>query len=893
MARLRVLFVEDSQDDAELVVRELARADYEIDWERVENERAMQSALERESWDLIIADYSLPRFSAPKALALLKRMGLDLPFVIVSGTVNEETAVESMRLGAHDFLPKGRLQRLVPAIERELQQARQRRARRRAEEENRFLAAIVESSDDAIISTDLSGVVLSWNRGAERTYGYSANEIRGRDVAVLEPAEHKGEVSKVLQNLRISGGVQRYETGRQKKDGTRIDVAVAAFPVLDAGGGTVGVASVARDITERKNAERALRASEKRHRLLFERGLYGVIRNTLDGIIVDCNDAAARLLGFASRAELVGRNIVDHYAEPSQRPDVQSRLRRDGSIGNFELALKCKDGSIVWVLASLNLIRGNGEEELIDAVIVDITDRKRAEKALRESQAFLEKAQEVGHVGSWISGLGDDDRLVWSKETLRIFGVSEAGFDGNVATFFSMVHPEDRDAVRQSSQRAIETFQPYAIEHRIVRPDNSIRWVQELADIVRDDAGRPLRMVGTVQDVTERRQLEAQLVQAQKMEAIGRLAGGVAHDFNNILTAILGYSDVLLAQAGPDHPWREDLEEIRKAGERAAALTRQLLAFSRKQVLAPEDVDLGAVVANVEKILRRVIGEDVELVTVAGAGLVPVRADPGQIEQVLLNLAVNARDAMPKGGRITIETRNADVDDAYAREHVPLVAGRYVMLEVRDTGEGMDRETRSHIFEPFFTTKERGKGTGLGLSMVYGIIKQSGGYIWVDSEPGKGAIFRMYLPPIESPREVSRPVAEVGAPRPGPGGETIFVVEDEDTVRGLARGILQANGYVVRDFSSGEKALATLAGFSDPVHLLLTDVVMPKLSGPELAARVVQMRPEVRVVYMSGYTEQTLGGQGPKKLDAPLIPKPFTPDTLVKRVREALDSPKL
>ncbi|HEY6928919.1 MAG TPA: PAS domain-containing protein, partial [Thermoanaerobaculia bacterium] len=585
--------------------------------------------------------------------------------------------------------------------------------------------------------------------------------------------------------------------------------------------------------------------------------------------------------------------ITDRYADPGRRAHILATLRRDGAVGNLELPFRRRDGSPFWVLASLNLTRGRPDEtERIDGVFIDITDRKRAIEALRESESFLEKAQEVGRTGSWVSGVGANDRLVWSKETRRIFGVSDGEFDGKVSTFFSMVHPEDRDSVEKASRAAIENREAYAVEHRIIRPDGSIRWVEEQADVVRDETGTAVRMVGIIQDVTERKQLEAQLVQAQKMEAIGRLAGGVAHDFNNILTAILGYSDVLLAQAGEGHPWHEDLEEIRKAGERAAGLTRQLLAFSRKQVLAPEVLDLGSVLANVEKILRRVIGEDIELATSSETGLAPVRADPGQLEQVLLNLAVNARDAMPRGGRLTIEARNVVIDEAYARTHVPLVPGRYVMLGVSDTGVGMDKETRAHIFEPFFTTKERGKGTGLGLSMVYGIVKQSGGYIWVDSEPGKGATFRIHFPPTESAPEVPHPVSARPAMSEKMGGETVFVVEDEDSVRNLARGILLANGYVVQDFENGEKALSKLAQTRGPVHLLLTDVVMPNLSGPDLAARVVQMRPETRILYMSGYTDRNFSGAGQRPLDAPLIQKPFTPEALAKRVRDTLDAPR-
>ena len=354
MSVLRVLIIEDSEDDLELVVREFVRADYEVQWERVETARAMRQALEGRQWDLIVADYSMPRFSAPEALALMKRMGFDLPFIIVSGTVGEESAVDALKAGAHDFLPKEKLQRLIPAVERELQQAGQRRARRRAEEENRLLAAIVESSNDAIICTDLAGRVVSWNHGAERMYGYTAAETRGSSLDVLEPSGHKGEVTRAIENLR-RGGVERYETKRRRKDGTTLDVTVAVFPVIDAGGSVAGVASVARDITERKKAELALRESEERHRLLFERNLYGVVRNTLEGRIEDCNESAASLLGFSSRADLIGTSIVDRYADSGRRAEVVAALRRDGSVSNLEIAFRRRDGSDLWVLASVNL----------------------------------------------------------------------------------------------------------------------------------------------------------------------------------------------------------------------------------------------------------------------------------------------------------------------------------------------------------------------------------------------------------------------------------------------------------------------------------------------------------------------------------------------------------
>jgi nitrogen-specific signal transduction histidine kinase len=387
-------------------------------------------------------------------------------------------------------------------------------------------------------------------------------------------------------------------------------------------------------------------------------------------------------------------------------------------------------------------------------------------------------------------------------------------------------------------------------------------------------------------DMTERRSLEEQIRQAQKMEAVGRLAGGVAHDFNNLLTAISGYSDFLLRRLGPQHPLRKDAEEIQRAAARAASLTRQLLAFSRRQVLEPKVIDLNLVVTDMEKMLRRLIGEHIELATSLDPALGRVRADRGQIEQVLLNLAVNARDAMPGGGRVTIETRNVDLDAAYARDHVGIEPGAYVLLCVSDTGVGMDDETRLHIFEPFFTTKAGGSGTGLGLSTVYGIVRQSGGSIEVASEPGRGAAFKVYLPRVEGT------AAPLAAPKPaGPdlaaGTGTVLVVEDEEIVRSLARRILETAGYRVLEAADPHTALEICDRFAGPIDLLLTDIVMPKMSGRVLAERVAERRPEVRTLFMSAYAEAAVAREAGGE-DLAWIEKPFTVDMLTRKVQEVL-----
>jgi two-component system, cell cycle sensor histidine kinase and response regulator CckA len=391
---------------------------------------------------------------------------------------------------------------------------------------------------------------------------------------------------------------------------------------------------------------------------------------------------------------------------------------------------------------------------------------------------------------------------------------------------------------------------------------------------------------GTTQDITERKLLEAQLLQAQKMDAVGRLAGGIAHDFNNAIGVIVGYSALLKEDLREnDNAWRY-AEEIGKAGHRAALLTRQLLAFSRKQVIQPTVVDLNSVVTETEKMLRRLIGEHIEMTVVPGRELGRVRMDLGQVDQILMNLAVNARDAMPQGGKIVIETANAELDETNLIQYSYAKPGRYVMLSVSDTGYGMDKETQAHIFEPFYTTKGPGQGTGLGLSTVYGIVKQSEGYIWVYSEPGKGARFKIYLPRVDAiaePTSTAPESAVVG------GSETILLVEDDDAMRELTRSCLEGGGYAVLDAANGESAVQDIAKHAARIHLLITDVVMPGMSGPGLARTLVASQPEMKVLYMSGYTADLIAQQGILDRHVLLLDKPFTKEVLLRKVRKALD----
>ena len=515
---------------------------------------------------------------------------------------------------------------------------------------------------------------------------------------------------------------------------------------------------------------------------------------------------------------------------------------------------------------------------------------------LRDSEERFRAMFDSAAIGTGVLDL--EGRVVTSNRALE----QMLGYEKDELASLSaaeLTHPDDRD-------RELELFgelaegrrEEYRLEKRVLAKDGEVVWAHHTVSLVRDAFTQPKFAIAMLEDITPRRQaederirLESQLRQAQKMEAVGQLAGGVAHDFNNLLTAIRGYSEFALNRVGGSDPaLQKDIEEISRSADRASSLTRQLLAFSRKQLLQPRILQLNDVVSEVDKMLRRLIGEDIEVVTVFGRALGRVKADPGQIEQVLVNLVVNARDAMPDGGKLTIETSNVDIDDEFASHHDGLLPGRYVKLAVHDTGHGMDAETKTRLFEPFFTTKEQGKGTGLGLATVYGIVKQSGGYVIVDSEPGRGAAFKIFLHRLEAGvDEAEHPVRlEEARPR---GSETVLLVEDEEVVRNLVREILQGNGYAVLEARNGAEALELGERFTAPIHLLVTDVVMPKMSGRELAERLVTIHRETRVLYMSGYTDGAIGQHGVLDPHTELLQKPFTFDDLAQKVRKVLDAP--
>ena len=616
----------------------------------------------------------------------------------------------------------------------------------------------------------------------------------------------------------------------------------------------------------------------------------------MDGFFRQLNPAFERVLGY-SLEELKERPFLE-YVHPDDRGRTlaeMSKLEAGAVTLNFENRYRCKDGSYRWLqwTSQPDIKRG-----LLFAVARDVTESKDREQRLRQAEEALRQSHSelatrykavVRASGQLIYDLDPKTGAVSYSNADNALGYADEEMAGGLSHWVELMHPDDRSAFQTKLDRALETKQAFTLEYRVRRSDGRYVDVADRGYFVSDDGGRTQRVLGFVLDISDRRQLEDQLRQAQKMEAVGTLAGGIAHDFNNLLTVIGGYSLLRLDRLEANHPLRRDLQEIKKASDRASALTRQLLAFSRRQVLQPQVFNLNSVVADLEKMLRRLIREDIDLATRLSPAVATVRADPGQIEQVIMNLVVNARDAMPSGGRITIETANVLLDESYPGSHLGASSGPHVMLAVSDTGCGMDPETRERIFEPFFTTKQQGEGTGLGLSTVYGIVKQSGGNIYVYSELGAGTSIKVYLPQADATAVSARDDQMLASAASG--NETILLVEDEGMVRGLAKTILEGCGYVVLEASNGAEALGLARQHGGAIDLVLTDVMMPVMGGFELVIKLIGDRPRTKVLYMSGYTDQGLTHNGELSPAVAYLQKPFTPGALAKSVREVLDSP--
>ena len=612
----------------------------------------------------------------------------------------------------------------------------------------------------------------------------------------------------------------------------------------------------------------------------------------VQGRITLVNRYACSILGRTAD-ELIGRDWAETCLPVRVRDEFRQKFHNliGGDFSVVENPILTKSGEERLIEWRNTLLRDDGGQVIGTLSSgADITERNQAVEALRTTEERMRFALQSADIGVWDMDY-TNGVIQWSETMEAHHGLQPGTFGGTFEAFVERIHPDDRESVLETVGKAMKLGADFSIQNRARWPDGTIRWLTGAGRVHLGEHGAPVRGIGISLDVTERHTLEQQYRQAQKMEAIGRLAGGVAHDFNNLLTAILGYAGMLAEEFAVGDPKRADIEEIRKAGERAAGLTRQLLAFSRQQVMQSTILDLNGLTNNLANMLRRLIGEHIELNLTLSSDLGSVRADPGQLEQVIMNLAVNARDAMALGGRLTVETANIELDDAYGKSHgiAPFSAGSFVMLAVSDTGIGMDEVTRRRIFEPFFTTKPRDRGTGLGLATVYGIVKQSGGYVWAYSEPGQGTTFKIYLPRIDEPAAA---LSEAGVSKEviDRGSETILLVEDEESVRVLSRTLLERSGYRVLEAANPQEALATISGYAEPIDLLLTDIMMPGESGPELFRHLRVVRPATRVLYISGYADQAIISREVLEAGVPFLQKPFSAAALARKVREVLDS---
>lgn len=892
----------------------------------------------------------------------------------------------------------------------ELEKENERLAGALQQSEELFHKIFQASSNMMAIHTVKEGRFVDINESAASLGGFKREDVLGHTMAELGMVEDPSFREVVDQKIQQYGKVHNMEAKVRTQGGEMHTVLFSADPI------TVNdepcILAVSVDITEREKKESALRWSEEKYRSLVENSLMGFVI-IQDLRFVFCNNKFASMLGLSieEALSLTPDRIMEMVCPDDQASAI--KRREDELAGrpvepHFEFRGIRKDGATIWMEVHTSLIEYNGKQA-IQAICRDITKRKNAESALRESE---ERFRLIAATIDEIFWIFDTEKWVatyMSPAYDRIWGYPKERVVGSNEPFVDPVHPDDRERVLSVAER-MRSGMPVDLEYRIIRPDGTVRhlwnrgypvaskdgqvrqivgvaqdvtqwrraeealeesreylnriincigdpifvkdaehrlilvndamctfmgaprdqllgatfmpesvlaglWEQEdevlktgrekvSEDVVPDGQGSPhtfmarkflltdkkgnKQIVAVLRDITEYKRLEAQFLQSQKMEAIGVLAGGVAHDFNNLLNVINGYTELMLDEIDKNNLLHKDLEQVRDAGQRAAKLTSQLLAFGRKQIMQPEILDLNEVIAGMTSMLRRMIGEDIEFISSSHPEPVLVNADPGKIQQVIMNLVVNARDAMPGGGRLTIETATQDFEEDYIRNHPVAKPGSYALLAISDNGTGMDPDTQARIFEPFFTTKDKQKGTGLGLSTVYGIVKQSNGFIWVYSEPGKGTTFKLYFP-RQTSRKTEDPITRKLDPNLR-GFETVLIAEDEPAVRALASRILRDRGYTVLEAAGGKEALRIAQEYPDAIQLVLTDVVMPGMGGKLLVSSLEEVRPGIKSLFISGYTDNAIVHQGILDSDVNFLQKPFSTEDLIRKVREVLNT---
>jgi two-component system cell cycle sensor histidine kinase/response regulator CckA len=752
---------------------------------------------------------------------------------------------------------------------------------------------IVETANEGIATTDTEGTLTFVNGRLSEMLGYAAGELLGKRSSHLERDAARANTAARVERSR-QGSSEEIELALMRKDGSEVWTLLKTSPIRDTDGTYLGTLAMITDRTLHKQAEEArrlaleaMRTSEAEFRLLAEAMPQIVWITRPDGAHVYFNRRWMDYTGLT-----LEESLGDGWTKPFHPDDkplawqAWQNATATGGTYSVECRLQAADATYRWwLIRGVPVKSGSGNILKWFGTCTDIDALKQGEARLRDSEGLLRIAGRAARLGGWSVSL-PDLRVIWSDEVCAIHEVPP-GTTPSVAQAMAAYAPEFREAIHEKFEACVRNGTPYDIELQILTATDRRVWVRTIGHAERSSSGAVTSLRGAFQDIDDRRKLQEQFRQAQKMEAVGRLAAGVAHDFNNLLSVVLCFSELAIEGLKPGDPLRADIEEIRKAGNRATALTHQLLAFSRQQVLEPRVVDLNDIVGAMKPMLSRLLGEDIDLTVLSPRPVGRVLADPSQVEQVVMNFAVNARDAMPNGGMLTIETSNVTLDEAYVGRPAEVPPGRFVMLAVTDSGMGMTEATRARLFEPFFTTKEKGKGTGLGLATVFGIVQQSGGYVSVYSELGLGTTFKVYLPRTDRVAEASCSNAPATTLN---GSETILLVEDEEQVRTVACTILRRHGYNVLETSNGGEAYLVSNDFSAKIDLLLTDVVMPRMSGRRLAEQLAPRRPEMKVLFASGYTDDAIIHHGVLDAGLAFLQKPFTPQALLRRVRDVLDA---
>ncbi len=753
-------------------------------------------------------------------------------------------------------------------------------ALRRQEQE---LSDFFESATIGMHWVGPDGTILRVNQSELDLLGYQREEYVGRNIAEFH--DDRDVIDDILRRLTAGEVLHDYPARLRRKDGSVKHVLIDSSVYFE-DGEFIHTRCFTRDVTMQRQAQE----TTARLAAIVASSSDAIIGKTLEGIVTNWNAAAERIFGYR-KTEIIGQSVF--VLIPPEHHEAERVLLRRISAGErvefSETERIRKDGERIYIDLSVSPIYdAQGVVVGASSIKRDVTERKRAAEALAQSQERLRLAVKAARMGTWQWDLRTNE-LTWDDGLHQIYGFEAGQRVRTYEDFMQRVHQDDREFVRSVVQGALDGSGELDYEFRVVLPDGRVRWLADQGRVVRDQSGNGMHMTGVCLDKTERRQIEERLLQSQRMDSVGQLAGGIAHEANNMMSVVLGCADYVLQRTDLPAVVREDVDQIWRAAKRTAGITQQLLAFSRRQVLQPQVLDLNATVRNLESILGRTLGETRGLRMHLASNLGPVRADPGQLEQVLINLTLNARDAMPEGGTLTVETMKVVLDQAYAagKSVATLRPGEYVALVLSDTGHGMDRATLGRIFEPFFTTKAVGQGTGLGLSTVYGIVKQSGGFIWVYSEPGLGTTFKLYFPAVAAAPDFASD--RVPAPN-ARADETVLVAEDEAMVRGIMARTLRDCGYAVLEACDGLEALEMVEARAGRLSLIVADVVMPGLGGREMATRLAERWPDVPVLFTSGYTGLDVVRRGLLDEGHEFIQKPLAPEALARKVREMVDA---